>query len=113
MRYAHTGRARSLKIVCRSSDKDYSTVGLQLVRISTIIQQRAMDKCRLSLGYPSEPLGNELPEGFPRFAELLRFLEAVTGSTLLDLVFGKASSPPHLVTTDPVMGLTVEAPVSY
>lgn len=67
----------------------------------------------LAVGYPSEPLGKEPPQGLPRFAELLRFLEAVTGSTLLDLVFGKVSSPPHLVTTDPVMGLTVEAPVSY
>ena len=67
----------------------------------------------LAVGYPSEPLGNEPPEGLPRLAELPCLLEAVTGSTFLDLVFGKASSPPHLVTTDPVMGLTVEAPVSY
>ena len=67
----------------------------------------------LAADYPSDPLGNEPPEGLSRFAELLRLLEAVTGSTFRDLVFGKASSPPDLVTMDPVMRLTVEAPVSY
>ena len=113
MRYAHTGRARSLKIVRRSFGRALSTVGLRLIRISTIIHKVQLMNVALALGYPSEPLGNEPPEGLPRFAELLRFLEAVTGSTLLDLIFGKASSPPDLITMDPVMRLTGEAPVSY